>query len=201
MNNKFHSFLFGAAMLVAGVALTACGSDDEPSTKKSSATEVTAQPVVYVSDDVLAKYDVVCEFNGQQVTITADNTQPATYTSPSESFVYKDLRKYTGTVTKLTSFPATATAKGTCKLKAGLSLDNFEKIDYTFGVLFEVGNNNDNFWKEKTIAQGPVHSNFVVSKLNDKVRQWLTEGEITAVASFENADSCKLTSTKNINFQ
>ncbi len=199
MENKFRSFLFGAAMLVAGVAFTACGSDDEPTKKpESKATKVTAQPVVYVCDEVLASYDVVLDYNGQKVTVTTENTQPATYKSPTGSYQYEDVRKYTGPSTTLTSFPAKVTATGTCKLKEGLSLDNFEKINYNFAVQFEVSNDNGNFWKLMSNPQIFSHSTPVIAKLNETMRKWFSDAQITAEATFETADVCALKNTRNI---
>lgn len=195
MNSKFYSFLIGMVLMIAGVTLTSC-SDDDNNNSTSKATKATAQPVVYITDDMLTLYDVTCTVDGKTVTLTKDNTVA---TSQQKIGVYTynyDLREYKIPATTYTKFPSSMEVTTSAKVKSNVNLQEVDKFNFCLCLSMNLTNDNDSKWSSvaETIRIS-MHNNVRGTSLYGSYLEKYNDVTKSASLTFTSADNFSLSYT------
>ncbi len=135
MKSKILSVLVGMAMIVAGVAFTSCGGDDDDDSPSGQATTASVQPALHVLEEMLNYYDVTVSIDGTTVTLTKDNTV-------SETKMGAEYRKFMPAATVYKTFPSTMTVVAHCTKKSNVQISDMDGSDYSMYMTVDYSNDN-----------------------------------------------------------
>lgn len=137
MKSKFLSILVAMAMVVAGVAFSSCGDNNDDPVQPTVNKTATLQPEVYFGEDMLNFYDITVTIDGKAVVLTKDNTQSA---NPLLSLI--KYRKYQADATEYKKFPATSKVVVRSVKKSNVELSSMDDSDYSIYLTANYGNSD-----------------------------------------------------------
>lgn len=183
MKSKILSVLVGMAMIVAGVAFTSCGGDDDDIVPSSKATTATVQPSVYVAEDMLTYYDITVTVDGTAVTLTKDNTT-------SETDLGFAFRKYKPAATVYKAFPSTMTVVAHCAKKSNVELSDMDDSDYCMYVKADYSNDNkDKVSTLNVSSQFRYSAGLHYTKMDEETLNTFIDRTITATYTMSSASA------------
>lgn len=191
MKSKFLSILVAMAMVVAGVALSSCGDDNDDPVQPTVNKTATLQPVVYLAEDMLRFYDIVVTVDGKAEVLTQDNTQ-----STSTSLVGVKYRKYQANAKEYKTFPVTSKAVVSCVKKSSVELSAMEDTQY--GIYMTANYGNTDMTKMEEIVEfstvieldGLLYSQIPEDELSNYI-----DRTITGTFTLKDATSCSASFT------
>lgn len=174
---------------VMALGFTSCSSnsDDDPTAPyvAPKATQLTAQPVLYITDSMLDVFDITYNADGESVLLTRENTE-LNATSPIKQRAYKGKRA------TYTSFPASVKATAKMKVKDGIDLKTVGKTELLLAFDLDAKNNSANgaTWDQCVIAPRLTSTGVIWSRGSDEtIANLLKRNTSTMEASFASAAS------------
>lgn len=156
-------------------------------TDKNKVSIVT--PVVYFAESMLTDYDIMATINGQQIVMTAANTESAkTYNSIAA-------RSYQGTPQKVSDYPSKLTVNIRAKLKDGHTRQDFirNKTDFLLFSSFKTNNESQDSPLGLRNYRYILHMDDLASKFfEDKVPDLLKDRTHICNILLTNSDSPRL---------
>lgn len=178
---------------VMALGFTSCSSNDDNDPTApyvgQKATQLTAQPVLYITDSMLDVFDITYNADGESVLLTRENTE-LNATSPIKQRAYKGKRA------TYTSFPASVKATAKMKVKDGIDLKTMGKTDILLAFDLDAKNNSVNSasWDKLVINPSLTFSSITWSKRTDEaIARQLKQNTSTIEASFASAASAVAT--------
>lgn len=174
---------------VMALGFTSCSSndDDDPTAPYvgQKATQLTAQPVLYITDSMLDVFDITYNADGESVLLTRDNTEL------NATSIIKQ-RAYKGKRSTYTSFPASVKATAKMKVKDGIDLKTMGKTELLLAFDLDAKNNSANgaTWDQCVISPRLVSTGVTWSRGTDEsIANLLKRNTSTIEASFASAAS------------
>ena len=181
MKSRILSVLVAMAMVVAGVAFTSCGGDDDDIVPVSKATIATVQPSVYVAEDMLNYYDITVTVDGSEVALTKDNTTGVT------DLGFK-FRKYKPAASVFKTFPTKMTVVAHCAKKSSVELSDMDDSDYSMYVTADYSNDNKNNVGALSVTSQYLYSaGLLYTKMDEETLNSFINRTITATYTMSSA--------------
>ena len=194
MKSRILSVLVAMAMIVAGVAFTSCGDDDDDIVPVSKATTATVQPSVYVAEDMLNYYDITVTVDGSEVTLTKDNTTGVT------DLGY-NLRKYKPAASVFKAFPTKMTVVAQCAKKSTVELSDMDDTDYCLYVTADYSNDNkDNVSALSVSSRYLFSAGLHYTKMDEETLNSFINRTITATYTMSSASAFEQTLNDTFKF-
>lgn len=194
MKSRILSVLVAMAMVVAGVAFTSCGGDDDDIVPVSKATIATVQPSVYVAEDMLNYYDITVTVDGSEVALTKDNTTGVT------DLGFK-FRKYKPAASVFKTFPTKMTVVAHCAKKSSVELSDMDDSDYSMYVTADYSNDNKNNVGALSVTSQYLYSaGLLYTKMDEETLNSFINRTITATYTMSSASAFEQTLNDTFKF-
>ncbi len=181
-------------MVVAGVAFTSCGGDDDDIVPVSKATIATVQPSVYVAEDMLNYYDITVTVDGSEVALTKDNTTGVT------DLGFK-FRKYKPAASVFKTFPTKMTVVAHCAKKSSVELSDMDDSDYSMYVTADYSNDNKNNVGALSVTSQYLYSaGLLYTKMDEETLNSFINRTITATYTMSSASAFEQTLNDTFKF-
>lgn len=194
MKSRILSVLVAMAMIVAGVAFTSCGGDDDDIVPVSKATTATVQPSVYVAEDMLNYYDITVTVDGSEVALTKDNTTGVT------DLGFK-FRKYKPAASVFKTFPTKMTVVAHCAKKSSVELSDMDDSNYCLYVTADYSNDNKNNVGALSVTSQYLYSaGLLYTKMDEETLNSFINRTITATYTMSSASAFEQTLNDTFKF-